>query len=180
LTLTATPKKLIPTFHETPKILGGKRGYMVTVPEFKKSLNPFTVKGFRRRCRRYKKFWHGSWLYSKRKKILMNKMISRKDFKKEVVDNMSLSIVQFTLEWSGACQIISPMYDELASSYKGQAKFFTVDVEKERGIDGEYGIMELPTILFFKRGKVIDHITGLAPKNVMISKIENALSGELN
>jgi thioredoxin 1 len=110
----------------------------------------------------------------------MNKMISQKEFKKEVIESMSLSLVQFTLEWSGACQIISPMYEELAGSYKGQAKFFTVDVEKERGIDGEYGIMELPTILFFKSGKVIDHITGLTPKNVMISKIENALTKELN
>lgn len=107
-------------------------------------------------------------------------MISIKDLKKEVADNMSLSLVQFTLEWSGSCQIISPMYEELASSYKGQAKFYTVDLEKESRIDGEYGIIELPTILFFKSGKVIDHISGLTPKNVMISKIENALSTELN
>lgn len=110
----------------------------------------------------------------------MTKTISKKDFKTEVIDSMSLSLVQFTLEWSGACQIITPMFEEVASSYKGQVKFFTVDVEKERGIDGEYGIMELPTILFFKRGRVIDHITGLTPKNVMISKIENALTKDLN
>ena len=110
----------------------------------------------------------------------MNKMISKNEFKKEVIDSMSLSLVQFTLEWSGACQIISPMYEELADSYKGQAKFFTVDVEKESGIDNEYGVMELPTILFFKSGRVIDHIKGLTPKNVMISKIENALNKELN
>ena len=110
----------------------------------------------------------------------MNRMITKKEFKKEVIDGRSLSLVQFTLEWSGACQIISPMYNELATSYKGQAKFFTVDVEKEMGIDNEYGITELPTILFFKSGKVIDHITGLTPKNVMISKIENALTTELN
>lgn len=102
-------------------------------------------------------------------------MISRKDFKKEVIDCRSLTLVQFTLEWSGACQIISPIYEELASSYRGQAKFVTVDVEKERGIDNEYGVMELPTILFFKSGKVIDHVKGLTPKNVMIGKIENAL-----
>src|SRR5258707_12767543 len=95
-------------------------------------------KGFEGLFKVIKKFWHASWLYRKHKIKKMNKTISRKDFKKEVVDNMSLSLVQFTLEWSGACQIISPMYDELASSYKGQAKFFTIDVEKERGIDGEY------------------------------------------
>lgn len=107
-------------------------------------------------------------------------MISKKDFKKEVIDSMSLSLVQFKKEWNGACQIISPMYEELASSYLGQAKFFTVDVEKETGIDNEYGVMEIPTILFFKSGKIIDHVTGLTPKNIMIGKIENALTAGLN
>jgi|SRR5688572_22870648 len=110
----------------------------------------------------------------------MNRTISKKEFKKEVIDSMSLSLVQFKMEWSGACQIISPIYEELATSFKGQANFFTVDVEIETGIDDEYGVMELPTILFFRGGKVIDYVTGLAPKNVMISKIEHALSSELN
>ena len=110
----------------------------------------------------------------------MNKTISKKDFKKEVIENNNLTLVQFKTEWSGACQIISPIYEELARSYKGVANFFTVDVEKETGLDNEYGVMELPTILFFKAGKVIDYTTGLTPKNVMISKIESALANRLN
>lgn len=107
-------------------------------------------------------------------------MVSKKQFKKEVIGSEHLSLVQFKLEWSGACQIISPIYEELANSYSGKANFFTVDVEKETGLDNEYGVMELPTILFFKDGKVVDHVTGLVPKKVMISKIENALSNDLN
>jgi len=107
-------------------------------------------------------------------------MISRIEFKREVLGNTNLSLVQFKLEWNGACQIISPIYEELASSYKGQVNFFTVDVEKETGLDNEYGVMELPTILFFKSGRVIDHVTGLTPKNILISKIENALSNRIN
>lgn len=110
----------------------------------------------------------------------MNRLLSRDQFKEEVIDNIHLSLVQFKLEWSGACQIISPMYEELAKSYIGQAKFFTVDIEKEKGLENEYGVTEIPTILFFKSGKVIDHVTGLTPKNVVISKIENALMAETN
>jgi thioredoxin 1 len=110
----------------------------------------------------------------------MNRSISKKEFKKTVIDNTSLSLVQFRTEWSGACQIISPVYDELAKSYTGQVNFYTVDVEKEKGIDNEYGVMELPTILFFKSGHIVDHITGLIPKNLMIAKIENALNKTLN
>lgn len=110
----------------------------------------------------------------------MTRAISKTEFKSEVIDRTTLSLVQFRIEWSGACQIISPIYDELAASYKGQAHFFTIDVEHETGIDNEYGITELPTILFFRNGKIIDHITGLTPKNVMITKIENALTIKLN
>jgi thioredoxin 1 len=105
----------------------------------------------------------------------MNRQISRSEFDKEVINSTSLSLVQFKTDWSGACQIISPVYEELANSYRGQAAFFTVDVEKENDISKKYGVMELPTILFFRRGEVIDHATGLVPKNVMITKIENAL-----
>ena len=107
-------------------------------------------------------------------------MISKINFRKEVVDSTGLALVQFKKEWNGACQIISPIYEELARSYKGQAKFFTIDIEKEPGIDLEFGVMELPTILFFRRGEVIDHITGLIPRNMMISKIETALTSAVN
>ena len=110
----------------------------------------------------------------------MNRTISKKDFKKEVIENTNLTLVQFKIEWNGACQIISPVYEELAKAYKGQASFYTIDVEAEKGIDNEYGIMELPTILFFKGGEIVDHVRGLFPKNMMITKIENALAPGLN
>lgn len=106
----------------------------------------------------------------------MNQTINKNEFRTIVVSSAGLSLVQFKKEWNGACQIISPIYEELARAYKGQAKFFTIDVEKEVGIDHELGVMEIPTILFFKSGEVIDYVTGLTPKNVMITKIENALS----
>jgi len=106
----------------------------------------------------------------------MSRKITKQEFKKEVMENPALSLVKFKIEWSGACQIIAPIYEELSKSYTGMANFFTIDIEKEIGIDKEYGIMEIPTILFFKNGKIVDHVSGLVPKNIVISKIENALS----
>jgi thioredoxin 1 len=110
----------------------------------------------------------------------MNRPISKTEFEQLVINNTTLTLVQFRTEWSGACQIISPVFEELANSYCGQADFFTIDIEKEIGIGKKYGVMELPTILFFHRGEIIDHATGLIPKNVMITKIENALTSALN
>ena len=53
--------------------------------------------------------------------------------------------------------------------------FYMVDVKKEAGLAEQYGIMDLPTILFFKSGQLVDHVKGLVPKNVLIDKIETAL-----
>lgn len=110
----------------------------------------------------------------------MNRNISGKEFNKEIIESRSLAIVQFRIEWSGACQIISPIYEEMARTYKEKARFFTVDVEQETGLDHEYGILELPTILFFRSGKIIDYIRGLVPRHVMIDKIETAIENQLN
>lgn len=106
----------------------------------------------------------------------MNKMISKTDFKREVVERKGLSLVQFKTEWNGACQIVAGIYEELANSYNGHVSFFTVDAEEEKGIGSEYGVTEVPAILFFKEGKIVDHINGLTPKHIIIGKIENALS----
>jgi thioredoxin 1 len=111
---------------------------------------------------------------------IMNRMISKDDFRIKVISSPTLSLVHFKKEWNGACQIISPIYEELAKSYNGQVDFFTVDVEKETGIDRDYGVVEFPTILFFRSGEIIDYVAGLAPKNVMITKIETALSSAFN
>jgi len=56
------------------------------------------------------------------------------------------------------------------------ANFYTVDFENEIGLVNEYGIVDVPTILFYKSGKLVDHTIGLISKNELISKIENALS----
>ena len=107
----------------------------------------------------------------------MSKTIGKAQFKKEVMESgrSHLSLVQFKTEWSGACQIIAPVYEELSKCYTGIADFFSIDVEQEAGVEKEFGVLELPTILFFKNGELIDHVIGLIPKNALITKIENAL-----
>jgi len=106
----------------------------------------------------------------------MNKMITKKEFKKEVIEKSGLSLVLFETEWNGACQIVASIYEELANTYKSHVSFFTTDTEEEKGIGDEYGVTDVPAILFFLAGKAIDSITGLAPKHLMIGKIETALS----
>lgn len=105
-----------------------------------------------------------------------SKQITRTEIRKEVLSSNQLSLVKFKTDWSGTCQILEPVFNDLANSYRGVVNFYTVDVESEKGVEAEYGIMELPTILFFRSGKIIDHTVGLTSKNKLITKIENAIA----
>jgi len=107
----------------------------------------------------------------------MKTSLSPKNFQKQI-SGSTLTLIQFKTEWNGACQIISTVYEELAKSYTGSVNFFSIDIEKEKNIAVEYRISELPTILFFKHGQVIDHVMGLSPKAAIVNKIETALNNQ--
>ena len=133
--------------------------------------------GFRANMNYRKIFWHTGWLHpGTQLKKRMSKMITKNNFKKEVAERSFLSLVNVTTEWNGASQIVSMMYEDVANAYKGVVNFHTVDYETEKALGREYGVMEIPTILFFESGQLIDHAVGLIPKNILIAKIETALS----
>jgi len=103
-------------------------------------------------------------------------MHKKKRFTRELTENETLTLALFRTEWNGACQIVSMIYDDLAKCYQREAGFFTVDHEEEPALSTEFGVHEVPTILFFKKGQLIDHAVGLTAKNVLIAKIESALN----
>lgn len=106
----------------------------------------------------------------------MPNQITTEEFKSKVTESQLLSLVKFKTKWSGACQIVEPFYKELSQVYHGVANFFIVDTEHDNSLAERFGIMELPTILLFKNGAVVDHTTGLTSKQLLIEKIEQALS----
>ena len=110
----------------------------------------------------------------------MNKLTGKKEFADEVAGSMSLSLVHFKTEWNGASQLVTMIIEDLAKTYRGRVNFFAVDMETDNLLAMEYGVSEIPAILFFSNGEVIDHAKGLIPKNMLIMKIENALSSIKN
>jgi thioredoxin 1 len=105
----------------------------------------------------------------------MNRSIGQREFRK-VIESVDLSLVQFKAEWNGACQLASLIFEDLAKTYGDSARFYNVDIDEPTGLDSEYGVNEIPTILFFKRGHIIDYARGLTSKKELIAKIENALA----
>lgn len=108
----------------------------------------------------------------------MTTVTDKKSFSEKVINGTGLKVVKFYADWSGPCQMMVPIYKELANMYKGSAAFYRVDVEELPQLKKELGVMEMPTILFYMNGVVIDFVNGLASKNSLIAKLENVLNNK--
>jgi len=94
------------------------------------------------------------------------------NFKKEVLESDLPVLVDFWATWCGPCKTIAPLIDELAKEYSGKVKVGKVDVDTNSRIPTEYGVMSIPTVMFFKNGKVRDQFVGGISKPELKRKIE--------
>ena len=101
--------------------------------------------------------------------------LTRENFKNEVLDSKVPVLVDFWATWCGPCRMIGPIVDELAAEYDGKAKVGKVNTEEQADLAGEYGVISIPTLIFFKNGKPVDQITGALPKKVIAKKLDALL-----
>lgn len=94
------------------------------------------------------------------------------NFKKEVLESDLPVLVDFWAAWCGPCKVIAPLIDELAKEYAGKMKIGKVDVDATSKIATKYGVMSIPTIIFFKNGKVMNQLVGAVSKLDLKRKIE--------
>ena len=83
-------------------------------------------------------------------------------------------LVDFWATWCGPCKRLGPIIEELAAEYDGKAVIGKCDIEENDELTEQFGIMNVPTVVFLKDGKEVDRVVGLAMKNVYQDKL-NAL-----
>ena len=94
------------------------------------------------------------------------------NFDAEVKESSQPVLVDFGAEWCGPCRALAPIVEDLAKEYEGRLKVGTVDIDKAQETAKKFGIMSVPTIIFFKGGEAVDKITGLQPKANLKKRIE--------
>jgi len=83
-------------------------------------------------------------------------------------------VVDFWAEWCGPCRMIAPVIEELSKEYEGKVNIGKLDVDNNNDVVSQFGIRNIPTILFFKDGKLTDKQVGAIQKSALAAKI-NAL-----
>ena len=97
--------------------------------------------------------------------------LNSSNFEDEVLKADKKVLVDFYADWCGPCKMMSPVVDEIANSYSDKVKVCKINVDEAPDIAVNYGIMSIPTLIFFENGNVVDTIVGLTSKSELIARL---------
>ena len=97
--------------------------------------------------------------------------ITDQSFQETVLNSDKPVLVDFWAVWCGPCRMLGPIIEEVANDFEGKAIVGKVDVDNNQQVSVDYGIRNIPTVLIFKNGEVVDKIVGVASKEVIAEKL---------
>ena len=100
--------------------------------------------------------------------------ITDANFEELVLKSNVPVVVDFWAAWCGPCRMIGPLIEEMAGEYEGKAIIGKVNVDENPGVSAQFGVRNIPTVLFIKNGEVADKSVGAVPKKQLEEKL-NAL-----
>ncbi len=94
---------------------------------------------------------------------------------KELIESGKPLVIDFWAEWCGPCRMVSPIIDELAQEFDEQVVIGKCDVDNNDEVSAEFRVRNIPTILFFKGGQVVDKQVGATTKEALAAKVKALL-----
>ncbi|MBQ0151701.1 MAG: thioredoxin [Chryseobacterium sp.] len=97
--------------------------------------------------------------------------ITDSSFQEMVLNSDKPVLVDFWAVWCGPCRTLGPIIEDVAADFEGKAVVGKVDVDNNQEVSMKYGIRNIPTVLIFKNGEVVDKLVGVSPKEVIAEKL---------
>jgi thioredoxin 1 len=94
---------------------------------------------------------------------------------KETLEENPIVLVDFWATWCNPCKMIAPVVEELANDYSGKITVGKLNVDENNALSTEYGVMSIPTLLIFKKGKEVERIVGYKAKAEIAKTIDKVL-----
>ena len=104
----------------------------------------------------------------------MEIVLNNDNFNKEVLESDELVLVDFWATWCGPCQMIAPVVEQIAKEYSDKLKVGKVNVDDNQELAIKYGVMSIPTLMFFKAGNLVNTVVGFHSKSEL-EEIINSL-----
>lgn len=101
-------------------------------------------------------------------------VLTKENFAAEALQSPKPILVDFWAEWCGPCKMLTPILDELATEYDGRVRVGKVNVDEHQELAGQYGVQNIPTLLIFDKGQVVDQFVGLRSKKDLKARLDRA------
>lgn len=93
----------------------------------------------------------------------------------EIIAGDKPVMIDFGASWCGPCRALAPTVEEVAEEYEGRVIVIKSDVDVDEDEAMEFGIRNVPTLMFFKNGQMVDRTVGLVPKEQITAKLDSLL-----